>query len=264
MAVTFDVSYAQELCDLIFEKLAFGCSIMGEGGVILASSTRERVGTVHAGAARILRHEVDEVLVTAEQAAASGGKMREGFNIPVVVEGARVASCGIAGPVETVRPLAHVVVSLLSSIVAIRAKDLSLAGEVAAQVRKATASAAAATETVGQTKTALATLQEATERIGTVAGFIGRVARQTNLLALNAKIEAARAGDAGAGFAVVAQEVKHLSLDTGTASGDIEKQIDHVKSSVEDVRRSLDSVASTIKEVEAVIGNIHQAMGPGQ
>ena len=65
-------------------------TLMGEGGCIVASSARERLGEVHEGAARVMRGEVDTLEVTAEESAPSAA-MREGVNRAIVFEGRRVA-----------------------------------------------------------------------------------------------------------------------------------------------------------------------------
>src|SRR3546814_1907202 len=73
-------------------------------------------------------------------------------------------------------------------------------------------------------------LSDEVQSIESILGFIRDIAGQTNLLALNATIEAARAGDAGLGFAVVAQEVKSLASQTARATDDIAGKISAIQS----------------------------------
>ena len=97
----------------------------------------------------------------------------------------------------------------------------------------------------------MARLGESSQTIGDVVRTITNIAEQTNLLALNATIEAARAGEAGKGFAVVAGEVKELSQETGSATDDITKR-------VEAIRTETSEAIGTIDEIGAVIDRINE------
>ena len=104
-----DVAFLQEICGLIAGELpGVTVSFMGEGGRILASSARERLGDVHEGATRVMRGEVDTLEVTAETAARST-TMREGINQPIVFEGRRVACLALAAPLPVARTYANIV-----------------------------------------------------------------------------------------------------------------------------------------------------------
>lgn len=108
------------------------------------------------------------------------------------------------------------------------------------------------TEAVSNTKASqesLNDLQKAVSEIDSVIMSINDVAEQTNLLALNATIEAARAGEAGKGFAVVASEVKSLATETGKMTDEISAKINYVRQSAENTINSFQEIIARIESI---------------
>jgi methyl-accepting chemotaxis protein len=132
--------------------------------------------------------------------------------------------------------------------------------EIANQVRSSSEVVDAALRESAGSSQRVGALSQTSERIGTVVHLIKEVSEQTNLLALNATIEAARAGEVGRGFAVVASEVKKLSSETGSATEEIQRHIQEVRTGTKLVAESIVGVGSTLERVHEVSAAIAEAV----
>jgi methyl-accepting chemotaxis protein len=111
-------------------------------------------------------------------------------------------------------------------------------------------------ESVGGTAKKMEELGKSSDQIGRIIGVIDDIADQTNLLALNAAIEAARAGEQGRGFAVVADEVRKLAERTTTATKEIAQMIKNIQ---DETKVAVGAMEQGTKQVEEGVASTAQA-----
>lgn len=217
--------------------------------------------------------------------------LAEGFN--AFVDKIKVTVAGVAQSVndlsETTNNI-HLVTSQSSETIKLQSMETeqaaaavnemsSTAVNVAQHASEASKAASAADESVLKGKSEVSTtintierqiqqLEEASrvvnqlaqdsDSIGTVLNVINEIAEQTNLLALNAAIEAARAGEAGRGFAVVADEVRQLASRTQSATTEIQDVVIKLHTAASDAVKSMEYTQTSAKE------SVHQAQLSGE
>ncbi len=124
---------------------------------------------------------------------------------------------------------------------------MSLADEGSHRVDQATHAIQKIANTVSEASNRIRALEERASQVSTIANVIKDIAGQTNLLALNAAIEAARAGEQGRGFAVVADEVRKLAERTALATTEIEQMINGIQT---ETVGAVDAMSAALPEVE--------------
>jgi methyl-accepting chemotaxis protein len=205
-----------------------------------------------------MRGEADSIAITREEAERSGGKMKEGYNIVIKVDGERIGTFGIGGPLETVKPIAKIA----SVVIAARIKEarhLELISKVAGEISRSVEQTVAAIENIYAGSEELTAANRAV--IGAVTAteakiqdtsqlldFILDVAEMTGLLGLNAAIIAAQAGRHGRGFSVVAEEIRKLGKNSSASVDKITVILEQIQSGIADVRAISEKTAATSEQ----------------
>jgi methyl-accepting chemotaxis protein len=145
--------------------------------------------------------------------------------------------------------------------VASASEELSASiSEISRQVTNQASLAQSSVNAIELTTRNVTELSEASTKIGEVVRLINEIAEQTNLLALNATIEAARAGEAGKGFAVVASEVKNLANQTAKATEEIGAQVGGIQATTKGTVESIAAVGGQVRQMNDISSAVAAAV----
>lgn len=246
--------FAQKICDIFLEETNHPTIMVNKEGIIIAATDKKRIGGFHAVAKKVMDGLIDEGVVTLEEESQLEG-VKAGINIPILYREDRVANLGIAGDPTVVRPLVGIAARTmqlwlqneerlyhLTETLQKISHDLH---EIAATVEEVTAGAQQVAASSELTYHIVDESTEKAKQVEEVLRMIKIIASQSNLIGLNAAIEAARVGEAGRGFTVVANEIRKLATSS-------EKSVEDISSILNQIQELFSKISVKVEENKEV------------
>lgn len=208
-----------------------GSMLHALGGMV--GSLRQMVSEINNDANRLVSNAEQIATASDEVAKAAEHQADATSSMAAAIEELTVSSNHIS---DSARDTAHDT-----------SEAVELSGQGAKRVLQASQAIQKISNTVSDASGRIHALEERAKQVSSIANVIKDIAGQTNLLALNAAIEAARAGEQGRGFAVVADEVRKLAERTSSATTEIEQMILGIQS---DTTGAVEAMNSALPEVQ--------------
>ncbi|MGO9379524.1 MAG: methyl-accepting chemotaxis protein [Dissulfurispiraceae bacterium] len=188
-----------------------------------------------------IKYAAENMASGSEQLSASAEEISRGM------DGQASRSSQIATATEEMSQTVIDVAKNTSNIAQISSQAFDQAKDGEGIVKRSVDEVQAIASTVSESAQVMQRLGESSKQIGNIVGVINDIADQTNLLALNAAIEAARAGEQGRGFAVVADEVRKLAERTTQATSQINSMISSIQTEVEHAGVTMKNATSRVE-----------------
>lgn len=145
--------------------------------------------------------------------------------------------------------------------VAAATEELSVSSqEIARQIAGVAEKSNRSSQEAAKTSQEISELNTLADSIGDVVAAIKGIAEQTNLLALNATIEAARAGEAGKGFAVVADEVKKLATETASKTTEIDERVVRIQQAIRSTVTAVERILTDVQDIDHATATVASAV----
>jgi sugar diacid utilization regulator len=251
---------AERIVNILNEVTGNNVQFMGNGGEIIATTQPYRLGDIHGGAKNVLDGKWDEAALSTEDAEKMEGAL-PGYTGPITYKGSRIACIGITGDPEEVKPLqqmAGIIVEQELEKEKEKKEKEKMANQIfsdiehiSAKAEELTASSQEISSRSKDTQNMIAKVDESLTKTEATYQTINKIAQKTNILGLNASIEAARLGQEGAGFSVVANEIRELADNSKESIENIDEILNEMRDKMDQILEIANDT-SKITEEQAV------------